>query len=57
MITKFTGADFTIASPVDISRLEELTGAASGMIRPIPSKTVEECGFEQLRMFLHKYGL
>lgn len=57
MITRFIGVDFTIASPVDISRLEKLTGAASGLIRPIPSKMVEECGFEQLRMFLHKYGL
>ena len=57
MIARFIGVDFTIASPVDISRLEKLTGAASGLIRPIPSKMVEECGFEQLRMFLHKYGL
>ena len=57
MIARFIGVDFTIASPVDISRLEKLTGAASGLIRPVPSKMVEECGFEQLRMFLHKYGL
>lgn len=53
----FIGVNFAITSDIDVSRLEELTGAASGMIRPIPAREVEKCGFEQARMFMHKYGL
>lgn len=53
----FIGANFAITSDIDVSRMEELTGAASGTIRPIPAREVEKCGFEQARMFMHKYGL
>lgn len=49
--------NYVIVPNVDISELEELTGAASGMIQPIPSAEVEKFNFSVLRLFLHKYGL
>lgn len=49
--------NYVIVSNEDISGLEELTGASSGMIRPIPSEKVAEFSFTQQRLFLHKYGL
>lgn len=49
--------NYIIVPKVDISGLEELTGAASGMIHPIPSAEVEKFSFPVLRLFLHKYGL
>lgn len=49
--------NYLILSNEDISELEELTGAMTGMIHPIPSKEVEKFSFSFLRLFLHKYGL
>lgn len=49
--------NYLILSKEDISELEELTGAATGMIHPIPSKEVEKFSFSVLWLFFHKYGL
>lgn len=49
--------NYVIVQNVDISGLEELTGATSGMVRPIPAGEVEKFSFSVLRLFLHKYGL
>lgn len=49
--------DYVIVPNVDISELEELTGAASGMIHPIPSAEMRRFSFPVLRVFMHKYGL
>lgn len=49
--------DCTFVTDEDISVLEELTGAASGLIHPLPSAEVREFSFNALRLFLHKYGL
>ena len=46
-----------IPSYLDISGLEELTCAMTGMIRPIPAKEVAKFDVATLRLFLHKYGL
>lgn len=48
---------YTILSNEDISGLEELTGATTGIIHPVPSAEVEKFGFSAVRLFLHKYGL
>ena len=49
--------DCHISSHRNISELEELTGATTGLIRPIPAKDVAKFGFLTLRLFLHKWAL
>ncbi len=46
-----------IPSGRDISALEELTGATTGLIHPIPAKEVAKFDFLTLRLFLHKWAL
>lgn len=41
----------------DITGLEELSGAVSGRIVPIPTNEANKFSAEQIRLFLHKYGL
>jgi hypothetical protein len=46
-----------IPSGRDISALEELTGAGTGLIHPIPAKELAKFDFLTRRLFLHKWAL
>lgn len=41
----------------NITGLEELSGAVIGLIKPIPTSEANKFSPEQIRLFLHKYGL
>jgi len=48
---------YTISSDTDLSELEELTGASSGTIHPVPTRELAEFDFPTLRLFMHKWAL
>ena len=49
--------DFTIIETTDISALEEYTGAQVGIIRPVPIAELKRFSWNEIRQFMHKYGI